>query len=134
MLFEYLNDSFKKPTQQKCTIYIQAILKYTGHMVIHSTLSQPLHYFTSHMWQFKAADSTALVNTYQPCPDLTDPVRVETFNQPGTETGTETGSVRLSDEEASFDFLFFTGSVADVLLLRAVFVGAGACLGVRFFL
>lgn len=39
--------------------------------MIHSTITQPLCYFTSHMWQFKAGDSTALVNAYQPRPNLT---------------------------------------------------------------
>lgn len=70
------------------------------------------------MWQFKA---------YQPWPDLTNPALVSTFNQPGTETGSEIGSEITSVEETSFGFLFLTGSealsAAGFFLLLTVFVG-----------
>lgn len=36
-----------------------------------STIIQPLYYVICHIWQFKAQDSTALVNTYQPWSYLT---------------------------------------------------------------
>lgn len=66
-----------------------------------------------------------------------DAARVSTFNQPGTETWSETGSKILAVEETIFDFLLLTGSevlsIAGFFLLLTVFVGDWACLGFLLF-